>query len=166
MNVFRNSFGSFFEKLKLLACGRELNPSCENESSNIDIFPHTRPNTFIDRAQFLENLVQLIRLNFTLIIMRLEIITINHQTYREERFARHNLGKNATDGPHVDSRRVSGCAEEQFRGAVPQRHHHVRVWLDRTAIRTSETKIGNLNSQINDRIQSTRNRTPRTLRMP
>ena len=54
------------------------------------------------------------------------------------------LSKDAADGPHVDVRRVQLLAEQELRGAVPERDDHRRVVLEGGPVLSGQAKVADL----------------------
>jgi hypothetical protein len=89
---------------------------------------------------------------------------VDFRVSREQRLAHDHLGKDAPDGPHVDSGRVMSRTEEDFGGAIPEgdnlfppslsvcsrrkggrrETHLVRVGTKRNSERAGESKVGEL----------------------
>ncbi|KAH3671021.1 hypothetical protein OGAPHI_000732 [Ogataea philodendri] len=62
----------------------------------------------------------------------------------EKRLARVHFGHDAACGPHVDGRGVASRAEQHVRRTVPQSDHLVGERVDRNTIRSSKSKIPEL----------------------
>ena len=60
------------------------------------------------------------------------------------RLLAHHFGEDAADAPDVDGHQVDLAAEQDLRGAVPERHHLVRVGARRDAERARQAEIRQL----------------------
>ena len=87
-----------------------------------------RPDLFVRRAEYAEDAVDLVNLRLAL----------------EQRIFAQQLTHDAPEAPHVDSGAVKPLAEEQLGGAVPERHHHVRVRPQRIRVLPGQAKVANL----------------------
>jgi len=87
-----------------------------------------RPHLLVWRTKELENVKELLKLGIA----------------REERLLASELGKHASDAPHVHRGGVVGSTEQNFGRAVPEGDNFVRVTLHRHAKGSAETQIRNL----------------------
>jgi len=90
------------------------------------------PHLFIGSAQYSENLEQLVDLAVA----------------GEQGSLGDHLSEDRSHSPHVNGQRVSLAAEENFGGAVPQRHHFVSKGADGGHEGASQAKVGNLQTSI------------------
>ena len=69
---------------------------------------------------------------------------VNLRVTREEGLSCAHLGKDATDGPHVDASRVLTSTQENLGGSVPQGDDLVGVCAQRNTKGAGKTEIGEL----------------------
>lgn len=69
---------------------------------------------------------------------------VNLRVAREERLSCAHLGKDATNGPHVNASRVLASTQENLGGSVPQSDDLVGVCAQRNTKGAGKTEIGEL----------------------
>ena len=73
-----------------------------------------------------------------------QVELVLHGGAREERPAGGHLVENAAHSPHINGGGVLGGAQQDVRGAVPERHHLIAVGLGRNGLGPGQTKVSQL----------------------
>lgn len=91
-------------------------------------FSPSRPRKLVRRTHNLEDEIKLFRFILA----------------RKQRLTCQQLSKQTTDRPHIDTRTVFVGAQQELRWAIPERNHAIRISATSFAVRTRQTKVGNL----------------------
>lgn len=86
---------------------------------------HAFPHVFVGRSQQLEDVKELLELAVA----------------GEESLFSCKLCEDASDTPHINSRSIVGCAEEDFRSSVPEGDNLVGVCLDGDRVVSTQAEV-------------------------